>query len=194
MTPTVDASGERDLREPLGLGGARGNGGQHLVGEGSKVIVDLDQGIMSTGDARILVVDYDDQDERYKAWRSVVGESSAQLYRRSPIDGPVTSVNLAKHWLRHGGDGKMWFAMWCREKHISGADRTLHEMTTLSDAYHIGGTYDCLNVGGCVIFECLARRLQSLMDAYEDTVKKQTGSGPTSTLERGRPSTPSTQT
>ena len=51
-------------------------------------------------------------------------------------------------------------------------DRVFFEMTALIDAVHIGGTYDCLNVGGCAMIESLCRRIQAIVNAYEKNPSK----------------------
>ena len=46
---------------------------------------------------RVLEVDWDDQEDRFKPWRSVVAESWNETFKDWPIEGPSASLALAKH-------------------------------------------------------------------------------------------------
>ena len=60
----------------------------------------------------------------------------------------------------------MWFTEFARSKSIASTDRVYHELSTLVDAIYHAGTYDQYNVGCSIVLEVLARRIQSIVDAY----------------------------
>ena len=55
---------------------------------------------------------------------------------------------------------KLWLDLWCRRKGIAEHDRGKHELRCLCDALQQAGSVDCLNL------ETIARRIQSVVDAY----------------------------
>ena len=117
-------------------------------------------------DARTLWIDYDEQQERFKEWRKVCAESAVVQNRDYPLEGPVSCLSVIKHHLRHGGDPRLWLALWARERQVQHTDRAYHEMTTLIDALYYGGSYDQLNMSACASFEVICRRVQTITDAY----------------------------
>ena len=47
----------------------------------------------------------------------------------------------------------------------------MHELKALCDTLHFAGTFDQLNIGGCVALEIVARRIQTIADAYSSVGK-----------------------
>ena len=43
-----------------------------------------------------------------------------------------------------------------------------HELATLIDALYYAGSVDCLNLGGLLCLEVIARRLESIVEAFRD--------------------------
>jgi hypothetical protein len=119
-------------------------------------------------DLRVLYVDTDDTDTRYKEWRKVVLESKTVTYSDVPLDGPLSALNWCRHTHRFGGNPRLWFNEFARSKSIQSTDRVYHELSTLVDAIYHAGTYDQYNVGCSICVEVLARRIQSIVDAYSN--------------------------
>ena len=118
------------------------------------------------GDVRTLWVDTDPQQGRYKSWRSVVYESFPASYSDSPVEGPSSAMHILRHSERHGGNIRMWLDVWARSKNIGSSERVYHELSVLCETLYVGGTYDQLNMPSLVSFEVIARRIQSIVDAY----------------------------
>ena len=55
-----------------------------------------------------------------------------------------------------------------RSKGIHSTDRVYHELSTLVDAIYHAGTYDQYNLGCSIVVEVIARRIQSIVDAYSN--------------------------
>ena len=113
-----------------------------------------------------LHVDTDEQGTRFKEWRKVVSESQFYSYDDFPRKGPATVHHLLKHVGKYGGDPKLWLELWCRQKSISDQDRVKHELRCLMEVLYLGGTFDQLNMPVLASFETVARRVQSIVDAY----------------------------
>ena len=120
----------------------------------------------SSGDARTLFVDFDEQNVRYKEWRQVVQECVDYNYEDWPHSGPATVHHLLKHFLKYGGDPKQWLELWCRQKGIADQDRVKHELRCLMEVFQLAGTYDQLNLPVLASMETVARRVQCIVDAY----------------------------
>ena len=117
-------------------------------------------------DARVLDVDYDAQGERYKEWRQVSIESKEYVFSDWPLDGPLTTGHLVKHFAKFGGDPKRWLTDWMRSKQIQDNDRITFEMKVLIESLYLAGTYDQLNLSCLASVEVLSRRIQAVVDAY----------------------------
>ncbi|CAK0901058.1 unnamed protein product, partial [Prorocentrum cordatum] len=122
-------------------------------------------------DARTLWVDYDEQGERFKRWRDVVGESRQEHYPDAKVDGPPGALHMLKHMERHGGDPRLWLDLFIRMKGLGQNDRVVHELRTIVEALYQGGVYDQLNMGGLMMVEVLTRRVAAVVDAYSDPTK-----------------------
>lgn len=83
-----------------------------------------------------------------------------------------TVVHLCKHMGKHGSLPSGFLDRWCRSKRVEESDRVYHEMRALVDALEAGGVYDQMNLGSIAMFEGLARRLQTIFDAYEQSATK----------------------
>ena len=117
-------------------------------------------------DARTLSVEFDDQGERYKPWRDLVKECREYGYPDWPHEGPQTVLHLLRHMLKNGGSPKQWLLIWARQKGIHDNDRVMHEMRALMEILESGGCYDQLNLPTLACMETVARRVQSIVDAY----------------------------
>ena len=69
-----------------------------------------------TEDVRTLWIDYDEHGERFKPWREVCKESYLPNLTDRESQGPITTLNLIKHWLKNGGDPRLWFQNFCHNK------------------------------------------------------------------------------
>ena len=119
------------------------------------------------GDARTLFIDHDSEGSRYKEWRKVAIESQYYSYSDWPLEGPATVHHLLRHTRKHGGDPRVWLQIWARQKQIGESDRVMHELRCLTDVLFYGGTFDQLNMPVLVSFEVVARRIASIVDAYQ---------------------------
>ena len=117
-------------------------------------------------DARTLMVEYDEQGERFKAFRDVCRECKEYGFADWPHEGPQTTLHVLKFMQKNGGSPKLWLQVWSRHKGVHEGDRVMHEMRALVDCLEQGGCYDQLNLASLASFECLARRIQSIVDAY----------------------------
>ena len=117
-------------------------------------------------DARTLMVEYDEQGDRYKAWRDVCRECCEYGFSDWPHEGPQTTLHVLKFMQKNGGSPKLWLQVWSRHKGVHEGDRVMHEMRALVECLEQGGSYDQLNLASLSSFECLARRIQSIVDAY----------------------------
>ena len=59
-------------------------------------------------DAHVLEIDWEDKSVRYKSWRDACSQSQVLRFADFPLEGPVTSVDLAMHMQRLGGDPANW--------------------------------------------------------------------------------------
>ena len=109
---------------------------------------------------------YDEQGKRFKEWRVVCAEASAEFYPDFPVSGPSSTIEVCKHMLRHGGSPKLWFQQWCHDKGISQKDRVYHEASTLVQIVYQAGCYDALNLGALASVEIAMRRLISIIEAH----------------------------
>lgn len=126
------------------------------------------QGAVAAGDdARTLAVDYDGQGERQKSWKQCCREMSEAPFEDWPLEGPRTVLHLAKHMDKHGKSPSAFLERWCRAKRIEDSDRVQHELRTIVDCIELLGCYDQVNLANLAGVEVLARRLQTVFDAYE---------------------------
>lgn len=125
-----------------------------------------DKGQASPEDARILSVDYDAQDERYKEWKLVCQETTEYSFRDWPMDGPLCTLHMLKQMQKAGGSPKAWLQTWARFKQIPEGDRIMFELRTLVEAVEYGGSYDQLNLPSLAAFECISRRIMAIVDAF----------------------------
>ena len=115
----------------------------------------------------MLEVDWDDQGERFKPWRSVVAESWNETFKDWPIEGPSATLAFAKHIARLQQSPTAWFETWARSKHVASSDRTYHEVLLLVEALQRFGCYDQLNLGSSAGLETLVRRALIVMEAHD---------------------------
>jgi len=120
----------------------------------------------ATEDARVLEVDYDSQGERYKEWKLVSQECEEYSFKDWPFEGPLCTLHMVKQMQRTGGSPKQWLQAWARAKQIPEGDRIMFELRTLVEAMEFGGSYDQLNLSSLASFECLARRIAAIVDAF----------------------------
>ena len=117
-------------------------------------------------DVRTLWVDWDEQGVRYKHFRAVCQESYVEPFPDAEVEGPPTMHHLLKHMLRVGGDPRLWFKEFAKDKRLHKSDRVWHELENLSEVLFLATTHDQLNLPALAAFERLARRISSVMDAY----------------------------
>ena len=131
---------------------------------------EADSEALRPADLRVLYVyvDRDNTETRYKDWRKVVLESKTVTYADVPLQGPLSALNWCRHTHRFGGNPRLWFTEFARAKSIQSTDRVYHEVSTLVDAIYHAGTYDQYNLGCSICVEVLARRIQSIVDAYSN--------------------------
>lgn len=86
-------------------------------------------------------MDYDEQGERFKEWRKVVNEMREYSFGGWPLEGPPSTMHLAKHMLRNGGDPRLWLQVWSRHKGVVETDRVMFELRTLIEIFYLGGVY-----------------------------------------------------
>jgi hypothetical protein len=117
-------------------------------------------------DVRILAVDYDAHDIRFKEWREAVAESSEHRFKDTPVPGPPSTLMLCRHMLRNGGSPDGWLDRWHDAKRVDRTDRVSHELCALVKTLKTAGTYEQVNLGGLASLEVVARRIQAIIDAY----------------------------
>ena len=149
--PREPGGSPRDALDGTPPPGARGPGGR---------------GPEAADDLRTLWVDWDPHGERYKAWREVCRESSAEEMDPQRIDGAQTALHMCKAMERQGGDPRLWLERWLREKHLESSDRVAHELRLLTDVLFLAGSIDQLNMGGLHASEAVARRIAAIVEAY----------------------------
>ena len=113
-----------------------------------------------------MEVDYDSQGERYKEWKLVSQECEEYSFKDWPFEGPLCTLHMVKQMQRTGGSPKQWLQAWARAKQIPEGDRIMFELRTLVEAMEFGGSYDQLNLSSFASFECLARRIAAIVDAF----------------------------
>ena len=121
---------------------------------------------LTPDDARVLVIDYDAQGERYKEFRMVVRESEDFTFKDWPLERPLCTLHLLKQMYRNGSTPKGWLQIWARFKGIHDNDRIMFELRTLVEAIEIGAMYDQLNIPALASFETVARRIMAIVDAF----------------------------
>lgn len=123
-----DADEVRDLRERIGrLAGATAALGPAATGVGAEV--------QGAGDH---------SDIAFQSWHDL------------PLEGPVTTLHLARHYERHDGDPRQWLQMWARDKHLDSNLRVVHEFHVLMKVILFPGVYDQLHLGAIVCLEVVA--------------------------------------
>ena len=173
--PKID---RQALRRDLGVGEEETGSSPKKAGSAAE--------LEETGnpDARVMEVDYDAQGERYKEWRQVAIEAKEYSFQDWPLDGPLTTRHLIKHFSKFGGDPKRWLADWMRAKQIQENDRITFEMKVLIECLYLAGTYDQLNLSCLASIEVISRRVQAVVDAYSTGTIPDWGSAKIMTLYR----------
>ena len=96
-------------------------------------------------------------------------EAVAHSFSDWPCQGPQSTIHMAKHMAKPGGDPKSWMQIWMRRRNLAESDRVVHELKTLVDVLYLGGTYDQLNLGSLASFEAVGRRLQAIVEAFSNS-------------------------
>ena len=90
---TTPRNAEPDLRERLGFGKP----------PEEAAVVPEDE--VTSPDPRLLVLERDERGERFKPWRTVVGESfECNRYEDFPIPGDAVCLAMSRHFESHGGN------------------------------------------------------------------------------------------
>jgi hypothetical protein len=112
-------------------------------------------------------VETDEQGERFKDWRRVVGESyDCSGFGDWPLEADAVALDMCKHFSKHGGNPLAWLDRWLSSKGVEAHERTAHEMSTLLRAVWYFGVYDQYNVGASAGMETLLRRVAQITEAY----------------------------
>ena len=156
------------FRQHLGRDVPSGSG-DNLLGTNSSAQPTV-EAVGATGsdslDARVLEVDYNAAGERHKDWKQLILEARDYQFSDWPLEGPLSTAHLLRHFEKFGGDPKRWLSEWMRAKQVSETDRVAFEMRTLVDCLYTAGSYDQVNVPALASMEIVARRLQGIVDAY----------------------------
>ena len=152
---TTPPKAEPDLRDRLGFGKAPDE-----VAEGPEDEI-------TSPDPRLLVLERDERGERFKPWRTVVGESfDCNRYEDFPIPGDPVCLAMCRHFERHGGNPQLWQDKWEQSKGIEDHERTHIELTCHMRTLYLFGTYDQFNLGASAAMENVARRAAQIIEAY----------------------------
>ena len=161
-----EAPAKKPLRERLGMAPEPDDAGAPATKLESPQKAEEDT---AGDDERTLWVDIDEHDEQWKPWRNVVRESWTRSWGSEwDLDGPPSCLEVAKHFDKNGGDPRLWLQLFEADKGIKRTDRLHHELATLIDTLYYAGSVDCLNVGGLLCLEVVARRLESIVEALRD--------------------------
>ena len=98
-----------------------------------KAASDAGSEALRPSDLRVLFIDLDDTETRYKEWRKVILESKTVTYADVPLEGPLSALSWCRHTHRFGGNPRLWFTEFARSKSIHSTDRVYHELSTLVD-------------------------------------------------------------
>ena len=162
------------LRDRVGLGPAGGGGGPGPRTPQGNPAPEAAEDAKEEEDAggddeRTLWIDVDEHNEQWKPWRNVVRESFTRGWGCEwDLDGPPSCLEVSKHFDKNGGDPRLWLQLFEVDKGIKRTDRLHHELATLIDALYYAGSVDCLNLGGLLCLEVIARRLESIVEALRD--------------------------
>ena len=122
---------------------------------------------ITSPDPRLLVLERDEQGERFKPWRTVVGESfECNRYDDFPVQGDPVCLAMCRHFERHGGNPHLWQDKWEQSKGIEDHERTHIELTCHMRTLYLFGTYDQFNLGASAAMENVARRAAQIIEAY----------------------------
>ena len=120
-------------------------------------------------DERTLCAEIDGHHQQHKPWHNAVRDSFARGCGCDwALAGSPSCLEVAKHFDKHGGDPRSWLQRFEADKGIERTDRMHHELATLTYALYYAGSVDCLNLGGLLCLEVIARRLESLVEALGD--------------------------
>ena len=101
-----------------------------------------------------------------RPWHDAVHESYTCCWEHEwDLTGPPGCVDIAKRIDDNGGDPRSWLERFEADRGIEKTDRLHHELATLADALYYAGSVDCLNLGGPLCLEIVARRLESIVEA-----------------------------
>ena len=170
--PAAEAPALADrLGSPLGRPGAAAAPSVHEVDLGLGDGTDRrgkgrGSGAAASEDLRTLWIDWDNQGERFKAWREVCRESTSEDLDEQRFEGSATALHMCKAMERQGGDPRSWLERWLREKRLDASERVAHELRCLTDALYLAGTVDQLNLGALHCVETLSRRIAAIVEAY----------------------------
>ena len=199
--PQVQRASARGLRERLGLGAPTmhttlvvppGGGGASRAAKPADAAADVPNTALAATspkpgrgaqdeageaaaaeDERTLWIDIDEHSEIWKPWRKVVRESFTRSWGKEwDLEGPPSCLEVMRHFDRNGGDPRLWMQLFMTDKGLKRGDRLYHELNTLIDALYYAGSVDCLNVGGLVCLEILARRVETITEALRDGVDR----------------------
>ena len=118
-------------------------------------------------DVRVLPVDWDEHNERYKGWRQVCSESWGEEFSDWPIDGPSAALGFCKHIARQQLTPVTWLESWARSKNVSASDRAYHELAAIMESLQRFGSYDQVNIGSLAGIETQVRRALILLEAHD---------------------------
>lgn len=119
-------------------------------------------------DARVLTVQYDGQDQRFRNFRECVNMSNSPEWPDWPLTGPRTTLWCLKWMLNRSGSPTAWHQQWVSLGKLNHSDPLVLAHEFACRALESGACYDQMNLGSLASFEVLARQLQNAEDLLAD--------------------------
>ncbi|CAK0845399.1 unnamed protein product [Prorocentrum cordatum] len=124
-------------------------------------------------DVRLLALDFDGQGERFKPWREAVHESTQEEFSDQTLDAPPGALTTCKSMVRVGGDPRLWFREYLREKCFAITDRVARELRCIREVLYMAGCYGQVNLGGLMVLEVLCKRLAGIVVTHSNPQRAQ---------------------
>ena len=121
-----------------------------------------------SGDIRILPVQYNFQDQRYREFRAAVERLSEDSFKDWPVPGPRTTIWCLKFMLENGGTPKGWHSKWKSECRLQPTDGGVAMHDAACSFLELGLCYDQLQLGNCAFAEQVCRQLQMVEERWKE--------------------------